>query len=166
MRKKPLFESDWKPYPKDQDILVSNDGRVLSYKKGKHVELTPNNNGLGYLRVGVGHGNPVYIHRLVAETYIPNSDPNKNQVNHIDGNKQNNSVSNLEWCTASENDKHAFSKGLKKPSPGKRIKIVETGEEFESIAECARSINGIQGNVSLCLGKKRPTHRGYHFEYV
>ena len=48
-----------------------------------------------------------YIHRLVAETFIPNKDK-KEFVNHIDGNKHNNSVSNLEWCTRQENEVHAF----------------------------------------------------------
>lgn len=53
-----------------------------------------------------------YIHRLVAQTFIPNP-LNKSYVNHIDGNKQNDRVDNLEWCTPSENSFHAFRIGLK-----------------------------------------------------
>lgn len=161
-----LWEDDWRQSKKYEDILVSSSGIILSYKKGSWNELTQNDNGCGYLRVGIGHENPQYVHRLVAETYIPNPDPEtKTQVNHIDGNKHNNSVENLEWCTPSENGRHAFRTGLKS-IPGTPIRIVETGEVFKSQAECAKAIDGIQGNIALCLTGKRHTHRGYHFEYV
>ena len=53
-----------------------------------------------------------FIHRLVALTFIPNPE-NKPCVNHIDGNKQNNFINNLEWCTRSENEKHAWKYNLK-----------------------------------------------------
>lgn len=162
-----MFECDWRGCPSDPDILVSDDGRVVSYKSGSYKELKQSDNGCGYLRVGVGHGNPVYVHRIVAETFLDNPDQiNKAQVNHKDGNKHNNCVDNLEWCTQSENELHAFELGLKVPTPGKRIRIVETGETFKSEAACARSINGIQGNIWKCLAGERHTHRGYHFEYV
>lgn len=55
---------------------------------------------------------------------------------------------------------------LKSGHKGTPVRIVETGETFESQAECAKKINGIQGNIALCLIGKRHTHRGYHFEYV
>jgi len=56
----------------------------------------------------------LYAHRMVAETYIPNNDPNKNCVNHIDGNKLNNNVNNLEWVTRAENNRHAVYTDLNK----------------------------------------------------
>lgn len=74
-------------------------------------------NSNGYLRVnmhlkGEEKSREYLVHRLVAEAFIPN-ESNKPYVNHIDGNKLNNSSENLEWCTKSENEKHAWSTGLK-----------------------------------------------------
>lgn len=70
---------------------------------------------LGYLFVVLsknGKYKHFYVHRLLTQAFIPNPD-NKPHVNHIDGNKQNNSIDNLEWCTAKENVIHAFKTGLK-----------------------------------------------------
>ncbi len=156
----------WADHPYYEDILVSCFGRIFSFKRCYGIELKQSDNGCGYLRVGIGHGNPQYVHRLVAETFVYNSEPNiKVEVNHIDGYKFNNHFSNLEWCTRSENSLHAFSTGLK-INKGRAVKIVETGKVYPSGAECARQINGIQGNIALCLTGKRNTHRGYHFEYL
>ena len=60
----------------------------------------------------------VTIHRMIALAFIPNSDPEKIQVNHIDGNKTNNNILNLEWCTPSENMQHAVGTGLLIPVTG------------------------------------------------
>lgn len=74
-------------------------------------------NRYGYLQLnfprndGTGKSDTISIHRLIALTFIPNPN-NYPDVNHIDGNKQNNSVENLEWCTCSENAKHAHKLGL------------------------------------------------------
>lgn len=158
----PLSECDWENHPYETDIEVSTNGRVLSYKSGKRHELKPSDNGRGYLTVSVGARNPRYIHDLVAETYIPN--PNGySEVNHIDGNKQNNCVSNLEWCTRSDNLRHAREMGLwnlQKP-----IRIVETGEVFKSQTECAKHIDGSSAGIHDCRSGKCETHRGYHFEF-
>ena len=70
----------------------------------------------GYKYVTLYHknlGKKLYIHRLMAELYIPNPE-NKRTVNHIDGNKQNNCLTNLEWATDGENIKHAYDNGLNK----------------------------------------------------
>lgn len=97
---------------------ISNLGKIKSLpRKGvKEKILNPSKNNRGYLRVGLSAKGKVRydsIHRLVAETFIEN--PKKMpEVNHIDGNKLNNNIENLEWVTKSENEKHAYKIGLRK----------------------------------------------------
>lgn len=90
------------------DYTITKDGRVINNKWGREVK--PDKNGKGYLRVHIV-GKKRFIHRMVAEKYIPNPE-NKPQVNHIDGNKTNNNVENLEWVSNYENRKHAIAHGL------------------------------------------------------
>lgn len=104
---------------------ISNTGRVKSLERmakirwdGKYRTIpekikTPNCRS-GYLRVGLSKDgkNKIYsVHRLVAEAFIPNPH-NKPYINHKNGVKIDNRVSNLEWCTHSENKKHSFATGL------------------------------------------------------
>ena len=90
---------------------VTSSGRIFSLRNNKFLILSPDSKG--YLRVQLfNHGKRTYkVHRLVAQTFIPNPE-NKPQVNHIDGNKKNNCVANLEWCTNQENQTHAWKNGL------------------------------------------------------
>ena len=90
------------------DYEITRDGKVINKHTG-HT-LAPQPNGKGYLRVSIGK-KLMFIHRLVAEKYIPNPE-NKPQVNHKDGNKLNNCVDNLEWVTNQENRNHAVDNDL------------------------------------------------------
>ena len=100
------MKEEWKETK--EHYLVSNFGRV----KNKYWKiLKPIKKENGYYRVYL-KSKWYPIHRLVAEAFIPNPD-NKPQVNHIDGNKKNNNVNNLEWCTAGENIKHAYKTNLR-----------------------------------------------------
>ena len=166
-------EELWKEWPQDPRIMVSNKGNVVSYKRGgSGYPLKVGHDNRGYQRVGIGYGSTraQYVHRLVADTWIDNPNPDHyTQVNHINGDKDDNRVENLEWVTPSENMCHAFRTGLHKPSGGRKptpIRIPETGEIFESQHECARRIGGNQASIADCLTGRQSTHRGYHFEYA
>lgn len=120
----------------------------------------------GYLQVNLcksGRMRAGKIHRLVAKAFIPNPE-NKPQVNHKDGNKNNNVVNNLEWNTKSENLIHSLyvlenTHGKK----SKRIVCVETNEVFPSISEAARKTGAKQPHISQCLKGKRHQSGGYHW---
>ena len=157
-----MDEELWKEWPRDPRIKVSNKGNVVSYKSGSCYPLKVNHTNNGYQVVGAVSGSSKLVHRLVADTWIPNPNHYK-EVNHINGDKDDNSVENLEWTTRSENMRHAVRTGLTKSTP---IRIVETGEIFESIRECARRIGGAHSSIRACLAGRQSTHHGYHFEYV
>lgn len=96
------------------DYKVTQCGKIISYKGKNPRELKQATKRKGYKFVTLSiKGKKVYkmVHRLVAETYIPNPQ-NKPFVNHIDGNTANNHYTNLEWTTNQENIQHAFSIGL------------------------------------------------------
>lgn len=159
-----MDEELWRDWPQDPRIKVSNKGRVVSYKRGSGYPLKVSHSTCGYQRVHAVHSSPQYVHRLVAETWLDN--PNHySDVNHINGDKTDNRMENLEWTSHSQNLRHAFRNGLLKVK-GIPIRIVETDEVFESIAECARQIAGNRTAIGHCLDGRQSTHRGYHFEYV
>ena len=91
-----------------EDYEITREGQVINKHTGRILKPQPN--GKGYLRVSIGK-KLLFIHRLVAEKYIPNPN-NYEQVNHKDGNKLNNCVDNLEWVTNQTNRDHAIANGL------------------------------------------------------
>ena len=105
--------------------MISNTGKVLSLPRGGTQVQIPTLRSLslthdGYVRVRLLYGKKdvtCRVHRLVAEAFIPNPD-GKETVNHIDGNKENNNVDNLEWADRHEQMQHAYKKKLKKPMKG------------------------------------------------
>ena len=98
-----------------ENYLITLDGKVFSLYTMKFLKSKVTNAGYNQIQLFNGEGGYKYfsVHRLVAETYIKNTD-NKAQVNHMDGNKLNNLMCNLEWMTASENQKHCSDIGLRK----------------------------------------------------
>lgn len=156
---------------------VSDDGDVMNRETGK--VLKPIHQSTGYSTVTLTEGKrrqSIGIHRIVANEFIPNPE-SKPMVNHLDGDKSNNRLENLEWCTCSENMKHAYRIGLQKPNPGqieqslarsvavrsRPVRNVETGAEYRSIAECAKAENLRHTSVSFHVTGKARKPR---FEYI
>lgn len=155
----------------DGEYQVSDTGLVKTTKTGRI--LRPAVSRQGYERVclfKMDRERRYRVHRLVAEAFIPNPD-NMPQVNHIDGNKRNNHVSNLEWVTNHENVIHAKEHGLRAgherfcASRRKRVIAtnIETGEriEFESIIAAKKSIG--TNHIQAVLKGQRKQTKGYTF---
>ena len=96
-----------------KEYLLYDDGRLYDVQLQRFKN--PIENHKGYLRYSIyvyGKRKLFFVHRLVLSVFSPVENMEKLQVNHIDGNKKNNKLENLEWCTQSENQIHAFSHGL------------------------------------------------------
>lgn len=170
------MKSVFKVLTRNPFYKVDENGNVYSLRRN-HI-LTPKINHDGYLRIQLyNHGKCefVSIHRLVAEEFVPNLD-NKPFVNHLDGDKQNNHYSNLEWVTQSENIQHAWITGLSTPhfNPPKRSRAVDQFDingayiaTYPSTMEVERCLHIKHGTISsVCKHKpKYYTAGGYKWEY-
>ena len=171
------------------NYMVSNLGNVKSLKGryGKETILKPMKNKSNYLRVDLRKDEKrkmCLIHRLVAEAFIPKIE-GKEFVDHIDGNRQNNNVENLRWCTNKENcnfelaRKHYSENNAWKGKTGalhnrsKQVLCVELNRIFESIKEAEQELGIYDSNIIACCngkykysGKHPVTGEKLHWKYV
>ena len=154
-----LESEQWRAVEGYPEYEVSNLGRVR--KNGK---LTPlHRTGKGYLRTTLqkdGKQKQDYIHRIVAKNFIPNPE-NKPTVNHIDGNKDNNRVSNLEWATYRENNIHAIKNLLSGWCYAKKVEQYSLKGEllatYKTITEASKATGKSKLEIlEACKGKYKP----------
>ena len=165
-------EEIWCPVKNYESLYeVSDQGRVKSLKFCKERIMKPSRDTCGYLLVNLwknGEKKPYRIHRLVAQTFIPNPD-NLPEVNHKDEDKINNKVSNLEWCDRKYNNNygtHNQRMAEKKSKPvlqyekdGKFVK------EWKSAVDVQRNLKYSQGNISSCCNGKIKSSYGFIWKY-
>ena len=135
---------------------VTSCDKVWSYKREKFLKP---GNSRGYLIVNLykdGKYRPFYIHRLVAQAYLPNPD-NLPQVNHKDECTTHNYLNNLEWVTAQENIDF---------SQAKAIYCVELDKTFTGLSHASKALGLSRNALQCCFYRGRKTCGGYHWKYV
>ncbi|MBN6186345.1 NUMOD4 domain-containing protein [Aneurinibacillus aneurinilyticus] len=182
---------EWVPIKDfENQYEISRSGVVRRIESGKILKASLAKNG--YLMVSLwkeNKGTSKYIHRLLAESFIQKTNPNYTVVNHKDGNKTNNCLSNLEWCSYGDNNKHAYDTGLKVVSENviksisSRARIrnknnnfrskpvlatnLITGEtrSFISVKEAAETLGANRCSIDRVLKGKRSKCKGFSFKY-
>ena len=194
------FLSEIKKYEYLKGYSITDDGRVWSHMKRHdkewiilkepYREIKPGMNRKGYLQVRLSHCNKkisLRIHRLVAMAFIDNPE-NKPQVNHIDGDKNNNKVENLEWVTNTENHKHKCANGLNVSLKGDEHythkkykcsgdhhvskKVIQMDIEgnfiakYDSITDAAKAVNMDNSSISKVVNGHFENAGGFRWKFL
>ena len=166
------MQEEWKNIKEASNYEVSNLGNVRNKTTLKILKGRLSKSGYLQVSIKINETNKFsnrYIHRLVAQYWIENP-KNKKEVNHKDGNKENNIFSNLEWVTSSENQKHRHSIGISKTSNRKIGKFTVDGELiaiYNSIQEAAnKENNGVRVSIDNVVHGKRHTLKGFVWKFL
>lgn len=155
-------------------VVVGVDGKTYHYK-GRILKQAKTSDGYKTVQLFKDNGLKTFkVHRMIALTFIPNPN-NKPEVNHIDGNKSNNHISNLEWVTRSENLKHAVKHGLSSPvkaieATKKKVELVDDNgnaiKRWNTMTAAADEMGVHISNVSMCCHGKLKSTGGHFFRFA
>lgn len=155
---------EWKSLPDFPDYFISNLGNV---KNKKGIILAGDHNNMGYRRVifYTPYKKRFFVHRLVATLFCEGEAPDL-VVNHIDGNKENNIATNLEWVTRSENDLHAYKLKLRDVWNKKPIRIydAEIDKTFPTISEASSFLKISKNHLGNIIRGHRRNTTPYNIE--
>lgn len=161
----------WKTVDEQGMYSVNDEGNVRNNATGKI--LTPYTTWNGYLRVCI-HGKNYRVHRLVAEAFLRNEN-GYTQINHKDGDKRNNNLANLEWCSPKQNIRHAYDTGLRVAdytnikSPKPVLQLSTDGVEiarFDSVKSVEKTLGYDNSNISKACRGKTNTAYGYKWQFA
>ena len=151
-------------------VIYSDKLHIGTKRELKGKMLKPYVNSHGYLALTLtknGNEKLLRVHRIVAEAFIKNPN-NYDQVNHIDGDKTNNKIENLEWCNNQYNVNHAYKNGLANHYT-KSVKQYDLKgnyiKTFESIIKASEAVNGQHTNITKCAKGCINSAYGYKWRY-
>lgn len=152
-------------YDHMEKYLVNEFGDLISFRKGYPYIMKRQQYRIGYQYYPIQFGKKtlkIKVHRIVAKTFLADVG-GKELVNHKDGDKTNNHINNLEWCTNSENQIHAFRVlGSKHGGKQKRkVLCVETGEVFSSVSEAANKMHTYRSAIRRVINGTQSAAGGY-----
>lgn len=165
------MDVEWRIIEEFPRYSVSSTGSVRNNTTGRILKASKNS--IGYLYVDLyfgGNHKVIAVHRLVAKAFIENPQ-NKDCIDHIDTNKENNNVSNLRWVTHRENTNNPPTLEAVVSRAGKAPKAVQQLEgdkliaEYDSISEAANKLGFSGSCISRCCLGKRKTYRGYNWRF-
>lgn len=155
----------WKPLKNFPSYNGSSEGRIMNIRTRRILKTFTNDKG--YIQVCLRKNNQRYnvrAARVLAETFLgehPGMD-----VAYKNGDRSDINADNLEWRTRKDIAREAFASGRRRAPRSTAIRVIETGNEYETVTECAKDISCDRSEIFKCLAGQRSYVKGYHFERI
>lgn len=158
---------EWRRYWEVPIYEISDTGLVRNIRTGRIMKTYVNERGYEVVQLSyLGKDYPKRVHRLVAEAFDDGSHRGM-EVTHRDGDKLNNNLDNLAWSTRKEIISNTYRNGREQTHRMRKVRCVETGEEFRSIGEASIMTGVNRWTISKCVNNPAvKTRKGYHFEPI